>query len=95
MGSALLIGFVIHGLLACLQLEPFLRHGIAFKLRWVTMPVEIFPLGLGIAISGNVHQASPWGIVIGMLSQWTAAGIIWYFLRVLIAQRSAEPKPLP
>lgn len=88
---ALGIGLVVHGLLACLQLEPFLRHGIAYKLRWVTAPVDMLPLLLAIVVSGNVHQPSAWGLVAIPL-QWIAAGIVWHLVRVMMAKRGTKPK---
>ena len=84
-----MIGLVVHGFIACLSLELFLRHGIAYKLRWLTLPVEMSPLMLGLAISGNVHQPSGWG-ALGIPLQWFAAGVIWHLIRVFLYRRKTD-----
>ncbi len=88
--GALLIGAAVHGLLAVLDSEPLTRYGIGYKLRWVTLPVEIFPIWLAISMSGNVHQPSELAAWLGILLQWIAVGVLHYFYRVLRDRHRAK-----
>ncbi len=71
------------------SLDLFLRDGIAYKLRSLTLPVEIIPLILGLAISGNVHQPSGWG-ALGIPLQLFAAGVIWHLIGVFLYRRKTD-----
>jgi hypothetical protein len=49
----------------------------------------IIPITFGILISGNVHQPSELGFLIGAVIQWTAIGLIAWVAHVLVRRMIA------
>jgi hypothetical protein len=74
---AILVSWLLHAESSPLR-NYFLWHTFLPN-RWAMLN---FPAALlGVVVSGNIHQASPVGVVAGMIVQW---GVVAFVLSLLL-----------